>query len=211
MNKPLVILLGAPAVLLGTAITLIALPYQQFALTPPESGLHAYSSEEEQGRASYVSLGCMYCHSQQPRDRAFAPDEARGWGRPSTPGDYAHDYPHQLGTMRTGPDLFNIGARQPSADWHLVHLYEPRALVPWSIMPAYPFLFERKVRPSPDDVLVKLPPGAERPEDLAKGVLVARPEARALVAYLRSLDHTYPSDVIPSSATDAGASAQGAR
>jgi cytochrome c oxidase cbb3-type subunit 2 len=113
--------------------------------------------------------------------------------------------------MRTGPDLFNIGARQPSADWHLVHLYEPRALVPWSIMPAYPFLFERKVRPSPDDVLVKLPPGAERPEDLAKGVLVARPEARALVAYLRSLDHTYPSDVIPSSATDAGASAQGAR
>ena len=43
--------------------------------------------------------------------------------------------------MRTGPDLLNIGARQPSVDWHLGHLYQPRAYVPGSIMPPYPFLF----------------------------------------------------------------------
>jgi cytochrome c oxidase cbb3-type subunit 2 len=208
MKTPLLIFLGAPAVLLGTAVTVIALPAQQFAVTPPESGLHAYSAEEEQGRASYVSLGCVYCHSQQPRDRNFAPDETRGWGRASTPGDYAYDYPHQLGTMRTGPDLFNIGARQPSADWHLVHLYEPRALVPWSVMPAYPFLFERKATPSPEDVIVQLPPGKGAAGDDAQGVLVARPEARALVAYLQSLDHTYPSDYIPTAGADAGAQPQ---
>lgn len=55
--------------------------------------------------------GCVYCHSQQPRDAKLAPDASRGWGRASTPGDYAYDYPHLLGTMRTGPDLFNIGVR----------------------------------------------------------------------------------------------------
>ena len=35
--------------------------------------------------------------------------------------------------MRTGPDLLNIGARQPSVDWHLLHLYNPRAVVEGSI------------------------------------------------------------------------------
>ena len=82
--------------------------------------------------------------SQQPRSADQAPDGERGWGRPAVASDYAYDAPHQLGTMRTGPDLLNVGARQPSKDWHLGHLYQPRAYVPGSIMPAYPYLFAVK-------------------------------------------------------------------
>ena len=156
-------------------------------IKPPE-GLKPYTSAELRGRQVYIANGCLYCHSQQPRDRNFGPDAERGWGRASVPGDYYYDKPHLLGSMRTGPDLFNIGARQSSKDWHLGHLYQPRAYVPGSIMPSYPYLFETKATAEPGDEVVKLPPGQEP----AGQVVVARPEALDLVKYLQGLNHTYP-------------------
>jgi cytochrome c oxidase cbb3-type subunit 2 len=108
------------------------------------------------------------------------------------PGDYSYDNPHLLGTMRTGPDLLNIGARQPSVDWHLAHLYNPRAMVPGSTMPAYPFLFEVMEEKSASDVELKLP------EAFSPGHrLIAKPDALDLVQYLRELDRTYSVKVIP--------------
>lgn len=190
MNKLATIVVGAGGILGATALLIVVEPYVQLHRIQPEDGLKPYTEEQARGRELYVSLGCSYCHSQQPRDPAYAPDGARGWGRPSTPGDYAYDYPHQLGTMRTGPDLFNIGARQPSQDWHLVHLWDPRAVVPGSVMPNYPFLFERKAAAGPGDVVVSLPPDRAPP---GGGVVVAKRQALDLVAYLRALDHTYPS------------------
>jgi cytochrome c oxidase cbb3-type subunit 2 len=95
--------------------------------------------------------------------------------------------------MRTGPDLFNIGARQPSRDWHLTHLYQPRAVVAKSLMPSFPFLFVEKPRSAPNDVVVK---GAERWATPGQ-VVVATQDALDLVEYLRALDHTYPSDLLP--------------
>jgi cytochrome c oxidase cbb3-type subunit 2 len=89
---------------------------------PPLPGLKPYTSAELRGREVYIANGCVYCHSQQPRAKAFAPDFSRGWGRATVAGDYAYDQPHLLGTMRTGPDLMNIGVRQPSEQWHLGHL-----------------------------------------------------------------------------------------
>src|SRR5690554_3752281 len=59
--------------------------------------------------------------------------------------------------MRTGPDLFNIGARQPSKDWHLLHLYNPQAVVKDSIMPPYRFLFRWVRSVGEDDTVVRLP------------------------------------------------------
>jgi cytochrome c oxidase cbb3-type subunit 2 len=168
---------------------LIIIPSAQLANIPPEPGLVPNTELELEGRRLYVSQGCVYCHSQQPRDPSQAPDSERGWGRPSTPGDYAYDYPHLLGTMRTGPDLFNIGVRQPSEDWHLAHLYQPRALVDWSIMPSFPYLFEIKDQASGSDVEVKLP---EKYRPTGK-VIVATHQALALVAYLKSLKHNYTS------------------
>jgi cytochrome c oxidase cbb3-type subunit 2 len=176
-------------VMLGIATSvLVVLPYLQLQDVKPPPGLRPYSSAEQRGRQVYVQQGCLYCHSQQPRDRTMGPDGARGWGRPPVAGDYYYDHPHLLGTMRTGPDLFNIGVRQPSADWHLGHLFQPRAYVPGSIMPSYPFLFELKEKPDKADRVVTLPP-----EYVPSGMaVVARPAALDLVAYLQALNHTYP-------------------
>jgi cytochrome c oxidase cbb3-type subunit 2 len=92
--------------------------------------------------------------------------------------------------MRTGPDLINVGARLPDPNWHLVHLYNPRAVVPWSIMPSFPFLFEERavggVRPGERVVPVQ---GPRAPRGK---VVVATPDALALVAYLLSLKREYP-------------------
>ena len=179
---------GAMVSLAVATAALVVLPYMEVRdITPPE-GLKPYTSAQQRGRDVYIASGCVYCHTQQPRDRNLGPDHARGWGRASVPGDYVYDKPHLLGSMRTGPDLFNIGARQPSKDWHLGHLYQPRAYVPGSIMPAYPYLFETKAAAEPGDEVVKLPPG----HGPSQGVVVARPEALDLVKYLQGLDHTYP-------------------
>ncbi len=192
--KAYVFFLGVLATLfLGwTGLTLI--PDLQISEIKPASGLKPYTDQQLRGRAIYIREGCVYCHSQQTRPEGFGADQKRGWGRPSVPGDYVYDRPHLLGTMRTGPDLFNIGARQPSEDWHLIHLYNPRATSPGSLMPPYPWLFKE------DEVFAKEVYAArgERivpvPEEFApKGkVIIATQDALDLVAYLLSLDHTYP-------------------
>jgi len=179
---------GALAMIAAATAVLVVLPYFQLHDVKPPAGLHPYTSAQLRGRQEYIRQGCTYCHSQQPRDRAQAPDAQRGWGRASVAADYFYDSPHLLGTMRTGPDLFNIGARQPSLDWHLGHLYQPRAFVPGSIMPSFPYLFEVKPKAEPGDRVVTLPPSFAP----AQGVVVARPVALDLVSYLVSLDHTYP-------------------
>jgi cytochrome c oxidase cbb3-type subunit 2 len=114
------------------------------------------------------------------------PDLARGWGkRRSVAEDYLYDATVMPGAQRVGPDLANVGARQPDANWHLRHLYAPRLEVEGSIMPPYRFLFEqRKIayRPSPDALAL--------PGDLAPGAgyeVVPTPAAKALAAYLAAL------------------------
>ncbi len=179
---------GALVMIAAAATALVALPYLQLRNLGPPTGLHPYTSDQLRGRQEYIREGCIYCHSQQPRDRSQAPDGERGWGRASVAADYFYDTPHLLGTMRTGPDLFNIGARQPSMDWHLGHLYQPRAYVPGSIMPSFPFLFEMKPKAEPGDRVVTVP----REFAPKEGVVVAKPAALDLASYLLSLDHTYP-------------------
>lgn len=192
MENELKLAAGAMVALGVATAALVVMPYMQVRDVKPPPQLKPYTSAQLRGRSVYIANGCVYCHSQQPRDRNLGPDLARGWGRASVPGDYVYDKPHLLGSMRTGPDLFNIGARQPSKDWHLGHLYQPRAYVKGSIMPSYPFLFTVKdARQAADegDEVLKLPPGAE---PMVGKVVVPTPEALDLVKYLQSLDHTYP-------------------
>ncbi|WP_442593193.1 cbb3-type cytochrome c oxidase subunit II [Parapusillimonas sp. JC17] len=187
-------LLGGAMVTLALATaTLVIVPYVQLSEVQPSPGLKPYTSAELRGRRQYIENGCVYCHTQQPRAKAQAPDFQRGWGRAPVAGDYFYDRPHLLGTMRTGPDLLNIGARQPSVDWNLGHLYQPRAYTPSSIMPSYPYLFETKDRAEAGDRVVNLPP-AYAP---LGQVVVARPEALDLVAYLLALDRSYPVKPLP--------------
>ncbi len=199
MTRAVGIIAGAAMILLFATLMIVVMPtiqLQSGAVIP--EGLEPYSESAQRGRALYVSLGCVYCHSQQPRDPSLGPDGLRGWGRPSVPGDYSYDSPHLLGTMRTGPDLLNIGARQPSSEWHLSHLYNPRALMPWSTMPSYPFLFAQRDKAPADGVVVNLP------QDYApdSGVIVARQDAIDLVQYLLELDRTYEVDVLPRADVD---------
>jgi len=66
-----------------------------------------------------------------------------------------------MGTRRIGPDLTRAGGTR-TENWHLVHLFAPRSVVPLSVMPSYAALFDG----SPDK---------------------PRQEARDLVAYIESL------------------------
>lgn len=144
--------------------------------------------EEANGLQVYLSEGCVYCHTQQVRP---IPQDTSRYGRASAPGDYARlrprdlwrQTPSVLGTERTGPDLSAIGDRQPSDIWHHIHLYQPRAVVGASMMPSFPWLYETKAEAAPGDVVVPVPE-SHGPDG---GVVVARPRARALVAYLLAL------------------------
>lgn len=203
MTRTWLLILGALATLGFAVIVLVVLPQVVLVDVPvPEQLVPSTVGDIEKdrvarrGREVYIANGCVYCHSQQVRDPAFTTDMERGWGsRPTVPADYVFDRPHLLGTMRTGPDLINVGQRIPDPEWHLIHLYNPRALVDWSIMPPFPYLFEHK---TPDQVRAEDPvvevPEKFRPEGR---VVVAKPEALALVEYLLSLKRLYP---VPESA-----------
>ncbi len=165
---------GALVIIAFATLALVVMPYVQLKHVKAPAELKRYTDQQAHGRKVYMSMGCVYCHSQQPRDAKYAP---------------AYDTVHLLGTMRTGPDLLNIGARQPSQDWHLGHLYQPRAYMPGSIMPAYPFLFvERKGPAKEGEVALNLPPAFAKP-----GItIIATRDALDLVEYLKALDRTYP-------------------
>jgi len=135
--------------------------------------------EAERGRQVYRREGCGFCHTQFVRDLPMD----RPYGRPSRPADYALEDPPMLGTQRTGPDLADVGTRQPSEAWHLIHLYDPRAVVPQSVMPAYRWYFVAKDQAAAGEKVVPVP-AARAP---AGKVIVAGPDARALVRYLLSL------------------------
>ncbi len=145
--------------------------------------------EAIKGKNIYIANGCVACHTQQVRNI----DMDKMWGeRPSIAADYAgikrtdfwRNTATLMGTERTGPDLTNIGNRQPSIEWNLVHLYNPRIVVKESIMPAYSWMFTFKKEPAQEDVIVNVPAeylGGQQ------GKLVAKKEALYLVKYLQSL------------------------
>ncbi|MBI5772674.1 MAG: cbb3-type cytochrome c oxidase subunit II [Verrucomicrobia bacterium] len=126
-------------------------------------------------------------------------DIERGWGaRVSVAQDYLYDQPLMLGSRRIGPDLANIGARKPGADWQLWHLYNPRLITDGSFMPAYRFLFNevprRKDAPPALGALDKTLVAKTFPEPAGETVtdIVPTAEAVALVAYLASLNPDAP-------------------
>jgi cbb3-type cytochrome oxidase cytochrome c subunit len=134
--------------------------------------------------------------------RATGADMERGWGlRGSVARDYLQDAPLMLGSQRLGPDLANIGQRQPDAAWHLKHLYAPAALVDGSSMPPYRFLFEtRKIHQAPSPAALVLE-GDLAPEPGYE--VVPTDDALALAAYLVSLKADAPLFEAPFSAPQA--------
>jgi cytochrome c oxidase cbb3-type subunit 2 len=108
-----------------------------------------YTAVEARGRRVYVREGCWYCHSQYVRP--VAGEELR-WGPLSEAGEYAWDVPHLFSTRRIGPDLTRVGLKY-SDDWHYAHHWDPRLVVPESMMPRFRWLFDEAVVPVEGDRL----------------------------------------------------------
>ena len=191
MTRIWLFVMGVVAIIVFATSLLVVIPNTMIADVRVPTQLADYTPQQARGRAVYIAEGCVYCHSQQVRDPIYTSDKSRGWGpRATVPSDYIYDKPHQLGTMRTGPDLINIGVRQPSDQWHHTHLFNPRSLMQWSIMPAFPYLYTVRDSSSlkPDEVFYSVA-GGKLP---AGKVIVPTADADALVAYLKSLRRTYP-------------------
>jgi cytochrome c oxidase cbb3-type subunit 2 len=104
-------------------------------------GMRPYTPLEQAGRDVYIREGCYLCHSQMIRTLR---DEVERYGHYSLAAESMYDHPFQWGSKRTGPDLARVGGKY-SDQWHVEHMRNPRAVVPESIMPGYPWLADRKV------------------------------------------------------------------
>lgn len=138
------------------------------------------------GARVFAAEGCLECHSLSVRGPTGSADLTRGWGqRRSVARDYLFRDPVLLGTARIGPDLSNVGARMPETDKLLQHLYDPRILKKSSTCPSHPWLFVKKpAGPKPEaDALQVSRDGWQQ--------LIPSYQAKALVAYLQSLNANY--------------------
>ena len=104
-------------------------------------GMRPYTPLELAGRNIYVREGCYVCHSQMIRPLR---DEVERYGHYSLAAESMYDRPFQWGSKRTGPDLARVGGKY-SDEWHVLHMKDPRAVVPESIMPPYKFLAKQKL------------------------------------------------------------------
>lgn len=148
------------------------------------------SGLSQQGKEVFIAMNCIICHSQQVRAKGYGADYERGWGdRQSVPRDYIYDTQNLIGTMRTGPDLANVGDRL-NAEWHYKHLYNPQSTSKGSVMPPFRFLFRvQKIAKTPSPEALKgFVPGDEPP---AGYEVVPTHRAKVLVDYLLSLKQNY--------------------
>jgi len=199
MNRTILLALGITLTIAASVTGLVIIPNWQFQGLKPvvkSTGLQypeQWFGEAHSGRGIYINQGCIYCHTQQVREKNYGGDIRRGWGtRRSVPRDYIFDRPHQLGTMRTGPDLASIGARQPSTDWHALHLYDPQITSPGSVMPRFNYLF----RELTDSDVNRLPANAIKlPDNYARGnirFIVPNERGTQLITYLKRLNQSFP-------------------
>lgn len=186
-NVGLLALFMVLAVSIGGLVQIVPLFFQDMVNEPVE-GLKPYTALQLEGRDIYIREGCVGCHSQMIRPfRA----ETERYGHYSVAGESVYDHPFLWGSKRTGPDLARVGGRY-SDDWHRAHLFNPRNVVPESIMPSYPWLVENTL--SGKNTVAKMEAlswlGVPYTPDDIKGAVTAvkgKTEMDALVAYLQVL------------------------
>lgn len=108
------------------------------SMQEPVAGMKPLSALQLEGRDVYIREGCVGCHSQMVRPLRA---ETERYGHYSVAGEFVWDHPFLWGSKRTGPDLARVGGRY-SDRWHREHLLNPRAVVPESNMPGFPWLSE---------------------------------------------------------------------
>ncbi len=176
------------------------------ANVPTIAAVKPYTPLEVEGRDIYIREGCVGCHSQMVRPMRA---ETARYGDYSKAGEFVYDHPFLWGSKRTGPDLHRVGGKYPDA-WHFVHMKQPGATSPGSIMPGYAWLYDAALDTSHVEgkvitlrrLGVPYPDGYERraeadlraqaarlAEGMAKGGLPANADREiiALIAYLQRL------------------------
>ena len=185
-NVGLLALFMVIAVSICGLVQIVPLFFQDVVNDPVE-GLKPYTALQLEGRDIYIREGCVQCHSQMIRPfRA----ETERYGHYSVAGESVYD-PFLWGSKRTGPDLARVGGRY-SDDWHRAHLYNPRNVVPESIMPAYPWLVQNTL--DGKDTVTKIKAmrwlGVPYTDEDIEGAVAAvkgKTEMEALIAYLQVL------------------------
>jgi len=186
-NIGLMMILIVIVVSIGGLVQIVPLFFQH-STTEAVAGLEPYSALRLAGRDVYVREGCYLCHSQMIRPfRA----ETERYGHYSVAGEFVYDRPFQWGSKRTGPDLARVGGRY-SDEWHVIHLINPRDVVPASNMPGYPWLLESTI----DGELIQHKMGVLQTlgdpysdEEIAAAAdaVSGKTEMQALIAYLQGL------------------------
>lgn len=186
-NIGLMMILILIAVSFGGIVEIVPLMSQKM-VTEPIDGLKPLTPLQLEGRDIYIREGCTVCHSQMIRPLRA---EVERYGHYSVAGELVYDHPFVFGSKRTGPDIARVGGLY-SDDWHRAHLLDPRSVVPGSIMPSYPWLFEEGIDL---EVLAKKVAALQTlgvpytDEDIANAAngLENSTEADAVIAYLQQL------------------------
>ena len=154
----------------------------------PIEGLKPLSPLQREGRDIYIREGCNVCHSQMIRPLRA---EVERYGHYTVAGELVYNHPFLFGSKRTGPDLARVGGLY-SDEWHRAHLFDPRAVVPESNMPAFPWLFDNEIDGSVTPKKLKALQTLGVPYtdiDIAGATkqVEGKSEADALIAYLQQL------------------------
>ncbi len=186
-NIGLMIICSIVVVLFAGLVQIVPLFFQH-STTKPVAGVEPYDALRLMGRDIYIREGCYGCHSQQVR---MLRAEVQRYGPYSVAGESVFDHPFQWGSKRTGPDLARVGERY-SDEWHRIHLRNPRAVVPESNMPGYPWLEKAALRT--DDIGDRMRalrivgvPYTDAQIAAAPEALKGKTEEDAMVAYLQGL------------------------
>jgi cytochrome c oxidase cbb3-type subunit 2 len=189
-NVGLLAILIVIAISFGALVEITPLLYQD-QTTEPVENLRPYTALEMEGRDIYIREGCNVCHSQMVRPFR---SETERYGHYSVAGESVWEHPFLWGSKRTGPDLARVGGRY-SDDWHRVHLRDPRAVVPESNMPGFPWLEENVLdgKLTSDKLAVfrdvfGVPYTDEQVANAGEEVK-GKTEMDAIIAYLQSLGH----------------------
>lgn len=183
---------------MGGLVQILPVLFQE-SLETPTGTTAPYSAVELTGRDIYIREGCSVCHTQQVRPLIA---EVERYGPYSRSGEFVYDRPFLWGSKRTGPDLHRLGGKY-SDIWHQEHLINPRAVVPDSIMPGYPWLMENDASDVGDiqqkmRVLQRLGhPYTDEEIAGAEAALEGLTEMDALIVYLQQLGTDVPQGVLP--------------
>jgi len=188
-NIGLMIVLIVVAISFGGLVEIVPLFFQK-QVTEPVTGLKPLTALQLEGRDIYIREGCNVCHTQMIRPLRA---ETERYGHYSVAGEFVYDHPFLWGSKRTGPDLARVGGRYSDA-WHRAHLTDPRAVVPESNMPAFPWLFRDSHRLDGELTATKMRalrtvgvPYTDADIEGARDAVAGKLESEALIAYLQQL------------------------